>query len=129
MPAMTTRDIALRYLDSFSTGDPEAVAAHVTGDFHNRQMGLLGSSCRGADTYRKRLKGFLGAFRDLRYEAEEIVVDGDKAAVAYLMTFKDQNRSVAIHGVMFITVRDGLIAERRDYWDGLDYLKQTGLGA
>lgn len=124
----TNRDVVLSYLRAFSSGDPETIAAHVTEDFHNRQMGLLGTGCRGADTYRERLKGFLGAFRNLEYEVEDLVEGNDKVAVAYRMTFEDRDRPVAVQGVMIIKLRDSLIAERADYWDGLSYLKQTGIG-
>lgn len=122
------RDVVLSYLKAFSSGNPETIAAHVTEDFHNRQIGLLGTGCRGADTYRERLKGFLGAFRNLEYEVEDLVEESDKVAVAYRMTFEDSNRPVAVQGVMIIKLRDSLIAERADYWDGLSYLKQTGIG-
>ena len=125
----TNRDLVLSYLESFSRGDPQAVTAHVTEDFRNRQIGLLGTGCAGADTYRERLAGFLGSFRNLSYEVEDLVADGDKVAVAYRMTFDDGDRPVAVQGMMLMTIRDGLIAERADYWDGLTYLKQTGVTA
>ncbi len=124
---MSNADIARSYLNAFATGDPADVAGHVTDDFENIQVGLLGTGCSGADTYRERLAGFLGAFTNLRYDVEELIVDGDKVAAAYKMTFTDDGRSMEIEGVMIMTIKDGKIAVRKDYWDGLSHLKQTGL--
>ena len=125
---MSNRNIALSYLNAFASGSPEAVASHVTDDFQNIQVGLLGTGCVGADTYRERLSGFLAAFTNLKYEVDDLIVDGDKVAAAYKMTFIDNSRPMQIEGVMIMTMRDGRIAIRRDYWDGLSHLKQTGLG-
>jgi ketosteroid isomerase-like protein len=124
---MSNADIARSYLNAFATGDPADVAGHVTDDFENIQVGLLGTGCSGADTYRERLAGFLGAFTNLRYDVEELIVDGDKVAAAYKMTFTDDGRPMEIEGVMIMTIKDGKIAVRKDYWDGLSHLKQTGL--
>ena len=122
---MSNADIALSYLNAFATGDPATVAGHVTDNFENIQVGLLGTGCSGADTYRDRLAGFLGAFTNLKYDVEELIVDGDKVAAAYKMTFTDNGRPMEIEGVMIMTIRDGKIAVRKDYWDGLSHIKQT----
>lgn len=122
---MSNADIARSYLNSFSSGNPEAVAGHVTDDFENIQVGVLGTGCSGADSYRERLAGFLGAFTNLRYDIEELIVDGDKVAAAYKMTFTNSGRPMDIEGVMVMTFRDGKIAVRKDYWDGLSHIKQT----
>ena len=118
-------EIVRSYLNAFASGDPAAVVGHVTDDFENIQVGLLGKSCTGAKVYAERLVGFLGAFTDLKYDIEELVVDGDKVAAAYKMTFTDNGQSMVIEGVMVITMRDGNIAVRKDYWDGLSHIKQT----
>lgn len=122
---MSNADIARSYLNAFATGDPAIVAGHVTDDFENIQVGLLGTGCSGAETYAGRLAGFLGAFPNLEYAAEELIVDGDKVAATYKMTFTDNGRPMEIEGVMIMTIRDGKIAVRKDYWDGLSHIKQT----
>ena len=126
---MDARGVVMSYLDSFSSGDPERVAAHVTADFENRQVGALGSGCRGADVYRERLGEFLEQFRNLQYRVEDIVVEGHKVAAAYRMTFDHGEAPIEIQGMMLFTVRDGLIAERSDYWDGVTYLRAAGIEA
>lgn len=124
---MSNREIALKFLESFSTGDPNAIASHVSQDFQNNQICLLGDDCTGRDTYRERLAGFLAGFRNLHYAAEKVIAEDDNVAVAYTMNFEENDRPVKVRGVMLLTMADGLITVRTDYWDGLTYLRQTGV--
>ncbi len=124
---MSNHDIALNFLESFSNGDPDAILSHVSEDFQNNQISALGDDCTGRDAYRKRLVGFLAGFHDLRYSAEEIIAEDDKIAVAYTMKFEENARPIEIRGVMILTIEAGLISVRTDYWDGLSYLRQTGI--
>ena len=121
---MNDRDRVLGYLASFASGNPDEVVAHVTDDFDNRQVGELGASCQGRDTYRERLTAFLADFKDLRYEAEAIIAQADRIAVPYKMSCRYADKPVAMAGVMIMTLRDGFIASRADYWDGVGFLKQ-----
>lgn len=123
---MTPREIALSYLESFSSGDPEKISAHVSENFTNNQMGLIGSGCTGRNVYRGKLKGFLSTFENLHYTVEDVLCEGNRVAVCYRMHAQDQGRPLEIPGVMMITISDGLIDVRSDYWDGLTYFKQIG---
>ena len=125
---MTNREIALSYLKSFTTGDSNEIASYVAEDFQNNQISLLGTGCTGRDKYRERLAGFLSAFRQIQYTAEEVIVDANKVALAYRMTFEDNDRPIEVRGVMLMTIEEGMITVRTDYWDGLSYLRQTGIG-
>lgn len=124
---MSNRHIALEFLESFSSGDPDAVLSHVAEDFQNNQISILGDDCTGRAAYRKRLVGFLAGFHDLRYSADKIIVEGDEVAIAYTMNFEEHARPIEIQGVMLLTIQEGLITVRTDYWDGLTYLRQTGV--
>ena len=124
---MSNRDIALKFLESFSSGDPDAIVSHVAEDFQNNQISILGDDCTGRDAYRKRLVGFLAGFHDLRYSADKVIFEGDDVAVAYTMKFEEHSRPIVIQGAMILTIEDGLITIRTDYWDGLSYLRQTGV--
>lgn len=124
---MSNRDIALKFLASFSNGNPDAIAAYVSEDFQNRQISLLGDDCSGRDAYRKRLVGFLAGFHDLRYSADRVILEDGQVAIAYTMKFEENYRPIEMQGVMLLTIEDGLITERIDYWDGLTYLRQTGV--
>ncbi|MFC0862289.1 nuclear transport factor 2 family protein [Sphaerimonospora cavernae] len=120
-----TRQVVERYIQALNHHDPDAIAACVTPDFHNEHTSVAGTSLRGRDAYRERLPTFLGQFTDLRYEIEDLIVDGWRAAVPYRMSFHHDGRPVVIRGMFRFTVADGLIAHRVDYWDGADFARQT----
>jgi steroid delta-isomerase-like uncharacterized protein len=126
----TTRRVVTDYVEAFATGNPDRIAAFVTEDFRNRHAAALGEPCDGRDAYRARLPAFLAAFRGLHYEIEDVVVEGDRACVAYRLHAHadgpDGEREVDVPGVMRFVVVDGRIAERTDYWDALTFLGQIG---
>jgi ketosteroid isomerase-like protein len=124
---VNNRDLIISYLNSFSSGDPDVVVEHVSENFENIQVGELGTGCSGQDAYRKRLGRFLTDFANLRYEIEDIIVQGDNAAATYTMTFEQDSRTITIPGVMIFTIANGRIAVRKDYWDGLSYQRQTDI--
>jgi steroid delta-isomerase-like uncharacterized protein len=125
---MSTADVARSYLESFASGDPDAIAAHVTDDFVNEHTSALGDGCEGRDEYRRRVPGFLASFAGLRYDIEDLIAEGDRAAAAYTMHATYEGQPVVVRGVMRITVRDGLVARRTDYYDSLGFLRQIGEG-
>lgn len=125
-PVRSPADTAAAYLAAFATGEPEQVAANVTDDFVNDHASALGSGCEGIDEYRRRLPGFLGSLPGLRYEIEQLIVDGSSVAAPYRLTATSDGTPVDIRGVMVIETRDGKVAKRTDYWDALTFLRQTG---
>ncbi len=86
----------------------------------------LGLPSKGKAEYQARLADFLATFVGLTYEAEEILVAGDRVAAAYVMRARADGKPFKIRGVMRLTVRDGLIERRTDYFDSLTFLRQTG---
>ena len=102
------------------------MAAHVADGFSNVHTSALGLPSQGKAEYVARLAGFLTTFVGLTYEAEEILVEGDRVAAAYVMRARADGKPFELRGVMRLTVRDGLIARRIDYFDSLTFLRQTG---
>jgi ketosteroid isomerase-like protein len=125
VPTETER-IVRGYLGSFAGRDPDAIAAHVSDDFVNEHTAALGEGCRGRAAYRERLPGFLADMHELRYEVEDVIVDGSRAAVAYTMHARWQgDRPISVRGVQRLRVAGGLVSERVDYWDAADFLLQA----
>lgn len=120
-------DICRRYLESFATGDPDVVASFVSEDFINEHTSALGSGCQGKDEYRRRLPGFIASMPGLSYEVESQIAEGDQVANAYTLRARVNEREIAVRGMMRITVRNGLITDRTDYWDSKSFLQQAGL--
>ncbi|MET7305111.1 nuclear transport factor 2 family protein [Embleya sp. NPDC005575] len=127
-----TRRAAEAYVAALNCGDPEAIAARVSEDFYNEHTSTLGRSLRGRATYRERLPGFLAEFEGLRYAVEDLIVDGDRAALAYTMTFRLRDSAagepVRIRGVFRLRMVGDLVAHRVDYWDGAEFERQTAGG-
>ncbi len=119
--------VCIGYLESFSTGNADAVAAFVTDDFVNEHTAALGSGCVGIEEYRRRLPGFLESMPGLRYEVEDVIFEGDRVSAAYTLRTVINERPIAVRGVMRFVVRHGLIAQRTDYWDSLVFQRQAGL--
>ena len=80
------------------------------------------------------------AFRaalDLRSEVEEILVDGDKAAVHWrttgthkgeFMGMPPTGKSFTVHGMSLMRVRDGKVVENRTIADMAGLMQQLGMG-
>jgi steroid delta-isomerase-like uncharacterized protein len=122
-----TRAAVEAYLSALNTHDADAVAACVAEDFVNEHTSSTGRSRRGRAEYRAALPGFLENFGDLHYAPERFLVDGESAAVSYVMTFRMRSagdRPVRIRGVFVFTVADGLVTRRTDYWDSGEVQRQ-----
>lgn len=120
-------DVCRSYLESFATGEPDRIAAHVADGFVNEHTAALGSGCTGRDEYRRRLPGFIASMPGLRYEIERQICEGDQVANAYTLHATVNGRAISVRGMMRITVRDGLVQDRTDYWDSKVFLQQAGL--
>ena len=98
----------------------------MSDDFSNEHTSSLGSPSRGKAAYQERLADFLATFSGLTYEAADIIVEGDRAAAAYVMRARVDGTPIEIQGIMRLTIRGGLIERRVDYFDSLTFLRQTG---
>ena len=114
-----------RYLAALNAHDADACADAVTPDFVNEHTSARGHGVTGRAAYRERLEGFFATFTGLRYDVEDRIVDGDRAAVPYTMSAVVDGRPVRIRGMFRFAVRDGLVAHRVDYWDGEDFRRQV----
>jgi len=124
---VTAGEICRSYLESFATRDADAIAAQVTDDFVNEHTAALGSGCTGVDEYRRRLPGFIDSMPDLRYDVEDVIVDGDRVVIPYMLRAHVNDRDIAVRDAMRFDVRDQRIARRVDYWDSLVFQRQAGL--
>ena len=128
-PAATVR----AYIDALNRGNADDAAACVSDGFINEHTSMLGVSVTGRDAYRERLGPFLESFRGLRYEIEQMIVDGCHVAVAYRMSASwreagagdSSDRPFTIRGMFRFVVEAGRISRRADYWDSGDFLRQV----
>jgi predicted ester cyclase len=119
-------DIATSYLAAFDQRDPELIAAHVADAFKNRHTAALGSSCDGRSAYLDRLPAFLESMPSLHFEVEAMVCEDNEVAVFYTMTGLWQGtQPFNVRGTQRLTISDGLITHRTDYWDSAVFLAQV----
>lgn len=123
-----TRDAVTAYIAALNDHDADRIAARVSPDFVNEHTSVRGHSRRGRADYRRALERFLADFADLHYETVQLLVDGPRAALEYLMSFRMLSaggRPVAVRGVFLFTVDDaGLISHRIDFWDSAQVERQ-----
>lgn len=130
----TDVSVALDYVAALGGTDPAQVAELVSDDFRNDHLAELGSECAGREEYSRRLPGFFATFANRRYEVTETVIgtlvgdtrDGSEIVVRYRFGADVEGTRIDIPGVMWISVRDGLVTRRLDCWDSLTYHRQTG---
>ena len=124
-PELSPEAVVRSWFASFATGNPDEIAAHVAPDFINEHTAALGSSSQGKAAYRERLPGFLSDMSGLRYEIEQLLVDGADVAAFYVMQASWQGTaSFVIRGGQRLRVINGLITYRIDYWDSAAFLVQ-----
>jgi steroid delta-isomerase-like uncharacterized protein len=115
-------------LAALNAHDPDRIAGCVAEDFVNEHTSARGHSLRGRAAYRSALDRFLADFADLRYDVVQLLVDGDRAAAEYRMSFRMVSaggRAVSIRGVFLFRVDDaGRIAHRVDFWDSAEVDRQ-----
>jgi predicted ester cyclase len=124
-----TAAVVKGYIAALNRGDADGIARFVTEDFHNEHTSARGHSLKGRSAYRERLDSFLATFGNLHYHVEDLIVDEDRAALPYTMTFTwlgngPPGRPVQIRGIFRFKVVGQEIAHRVDYWDGSEVERQ-----
>jgi steroid delta-isomerase-like uncharacterized protein len=85
-----------------------------------------GGEVRGPAGFRQMRAVFLSALPDVRIEIEDILAEGDRAAVRWRAVgthtgdgfgFPATNRKVDIRGTSWLVVRDGKLIEGWDTWN------------
>ena len=85
-----------------------------------------GGDVRGPEDFRKMRDMFFSALPDIRLEIEDIVTEGDRAAVRWRAVgthtgdgfgFPATKQSVNIRGTTWLVIRDGKLVEGWDTWN------------
>ena len=127
--------VALEYVAALGGNDPAEVTARVSENFRNEHHAELGSGCVGRDEYARRLPGFFATFANRHYDVIETAVGelvdddrtgGSEVVVRYRLGADVDGVRIDIPGVMWISVRDGVVARRLDCWDSLTFHRQMG---
>jgi steroid delta-isomerase-like uncharacterized protein len=133
-PTTTAEAIAIAetYFDASNTGDAEALGALLAPDY-GHQGALVTSQDR--DTHIERMQITRAAFPDGVYDVQDIIANGDLAAVRWVYTgtlqgpyagVEPEGQPVAVRGVHIHRIACGQIVETWNSGDGLGLLRQIG---
>ena len=127
------------YADAWNSHDVTALLGFMTEDVVYADV-TLGERKAGANEVRGFLADLEASFSsDYRFELGDVATTGDDS-YAFEWTMSGTNdradaerglpatgRSFRLRGVSIGRLRNGKIAENRDYWNMADYLMQVGL--
>jgi steroid delta-isomerase-like uncharacterized protein len=94
-----------------------------------------GGDYRGPAGFREMQRVFLAALPDVRIEIEDILAEGDRAAVRWRATgthsgdgfgFAATHKGIDVRGTTWLTARDGRITEGWDTWNLTGLLASLG---
>jgi steroid delta-isomerase-like uncharacterized protein len=133
-PAESPREFVIRmHAELLRTRDPDRVTDFFAADFvsHNMPPGLP----QGVEGVKLFFRMFRDALPDLEVTLDEIVAEGDRAAIATtttgthtgeLMGMAPTGRRVAVTGIDLVQIRAGKIVEHRGLTDTVGLLRQLG---
>jgi steroid delta-isomerase-like uncharacterized protein len=114
--------------------DPDALADGHASD------GVVESPTHGTVSGRAAIRGvyatWLEAFPDLKFVHDDVLVEGDRAALFFTSTGTNLNafgsvpasgRHMVIRGVCLMKFRDGAIVHEKRYYDSTSLLVQLGV--
>jgi steroid delta-isomerase-like uncharacterized protein len=128
-----------RYNAAWNDHDVEAIVSMHTEDsvFENHTTGDVNI---GKDAIRSAITGIFGVFPDLSFEARSQYLRDDLVVQEWTargthegamnrsgMTVEPTGRTVEYRGMDIIPIRDGLVARKDVYSDGVTLLRQLGL--
>ena len=120
MTSEATRAAVDRFNEAFNRHDADAVAALLTDDtvFEDTSPAPDGQRIEGKAAVAEFWRGWFGRNSDAKFEAEEMIVSGDRAVVRWVYRKMRNGQPWHIRGVDVFTVRDGKVAAKLAYVKG-----------
>ncbi|MGA3006115.1 MAG: nuclear transport factor 2 family protein [Acetobacteraceae bacterium] len=118
--ATTTRMAVDRFNEAFNRHDPDALALWLTDDtvFEDTSPAPDGRRIEGKAAVVAFWRDWFARNPDARFEAEEIIVSGDRAVVRWVYRKIRNGQPWHLRGVDVFTVRDGKVAAKLAYVKG-----------
>jgi ketosteroid isomerase-like protein len=106
--------------EAFNAHDVDAVMARMTDDaVFESTSPPAGDRHVGAAAVRAAWEAFFAASPSAHFDAEDVIVTGDRCVVRWIYTWVDDDGSEgSIKGVDVLRVRDGKVAEKLAYVKG-----------
>ena len=118
--AHTTRTVIDRFNEAFNGHDADALALVLTDDtlFEDTSPPPDGRRIEGKAAVVEFWRGWFGRNADAVFEAEEMIVAGDRAVVRWVYRKPRNGQPWHLRGVDVFTVRDGKVAAKLAYVKG-----------
>ena len=118
--ALTTRVVIDRFNEAFNKHDADALAAWLTEDtvFEDTSPAPDGNRIEGKTKVVEFWRGWFARNPDARFEAEDVIVSGDRAVVRWIYRKMRNGQPWHIRGVDVFTVRDGKVSAKMAYVKG-----------
>jgi ketosteroid isomerase-like protein len=116
----TTRAAVDRFNDAFNRHDADAVGAMLTDDtvFEDTSPAPDGRRLEGKGPVVAFWRSWFERNPDARFEAEDVIVSGDRAVVRWIYRKQRNGEPWHIRGVDVFTVRSGKVAAKLAYVKG-----------
>ena len=120
MTASTTRKVIDRFNEAFNRHDTGALAPLLTDDtvFEDTSPAPDGTRIEGKAAVLAFWRVWFKHNADASFEAEDVIVSGDRAVVRWVYRKLRNGQPWHLHGVDVFTVRDGKVAAKLAYVKG-----------
>jgi ketosteroid isomerase-like protein len=117
---LTTREAVNRFNEAFNRHDADALALLLTEDtvFEDTSPAPDGQRIEGNAAVVAFWRGWFARNPDAKFEAEEMIVSGDRAVVRWVYRKIRNGQPWHLRGVDVFTVRDGKVAAKLAYVKG-----------
>ena len=118
--AQTTRTVIDRFNDTFNRHDADALALLLTDDtvFEDTSPAPDGKRIEGKGDVVAFWRGWFARNPDAAFEAEDVIVSGDRAVVLWVYRKPRNGQPWHLRGVDVFTVREGRVAAKLAYVKG-----------
>jgi ketosteroid isomerase-like protein len=118
--AQTTRTVIDRFNETFNQHDADALALLLTDDtvFEDTSPAPDGRRIEGKAAVVAFWRGWFARNSDAMFEAEDVIVSGDRAVVCWVYRKLRSGQPWHLRGVDVFTVRDGRVAAKLAYVKG-----------
>ncbi len=115
-----TRAVVDQFNDAFNRHDADAVGSMLTDDtvFEDTSPAPDGRRLEGKGSVVAFWRGWFERNPDARFEAEDVIVSGDRAVVRWIYHKQRNGQPWHIRGVDVFTVRAGKVAAKLAYVKG-----------
>jgi ketosteroid isomerase-like protein len=116
----TTRMVVDRFNEAFNRHDADALAPLLTDDtvFEDTSPAPDGQRIEGKTAVVAFWRAWFTRNPDARFDAEEVIVSGDRAVVLWVYRKQRNGQPWHLRGVDVFTVRDGKVAAKLAYVKG-----------